>query len=100
MRTHAWLMNGEPMLATDSVVVLAFSSRFHRDTVMKPEERSVIEQALTQAMDKPQQILALLREDWEKYAEPVSETGDGEQDLAATAVKVFGKDVVEIIDGE
>lgn len=100
VQTHAWLMNGDPVLATSSVVVVTFSSKFHRDTVMKPEERSLIEQVIADVAQSPHQILALLREDWENYGTIVEDAPQNTPDLVETAVKVFGKDRVEIIDGE
>ncbi|QQE81093.1 DNA polymerase III subunit gamma/tau [Alicyclobacillus sp. SO9] len=104
IQTHAWLMNGQPVLATKNAVVVVFSSRFHRDAVMKPDERTVIEQAFAQAAGISLQMLALLKEDWEKFQTPTEPEPSAalatESDLAEKAVRVFGKDLVEIIDGE
>ncbi len=100
IQTHAWLMYGQPILATPNAIVLAFASRIHRDAVMKPDERRVIEQTVTNILGRPYQILALLQADWDQYAK--KETVQTEQipDLAAEAIRVFGRDRVQIIDGE
>jgi len=100
VQTHAWLLNGDAVLATGSVVVITFSSKFHRDTIMKPEERKLVESALSAAAQTPQQIFAILRQDWEKYGAPGAQEPPREPDLVETALRAFGKDRVEIIDGE
>jgi DNA polymerase-3 subunit gamma/tau len=104
IQTHAWLMGGEPVLATPDTVVIAFASRIHRDAVMKPEERSLIEYALSEVLRQPLRFLALHRADWQAFMEQRQAKQAGgeaaDQDLAAKAVRLFGEDVVEIIDGE
>lgn len=100
IQTHAWLMNGHAVLATPSAVVLAFASRIHRDAVMKPDERAVIEQAVSTTLGRPYQILALLQADWDQYAKKEQAAEPVETDLAAEAIRVFGRDRVQIIDGE
>ncbi|MCL6633039.1 MAG: DNA polymerase III subunit gamma/tau [Alicyclobacillus herbarius] len=106
IQTHAWLMGGEPVLATDDTVVIAFASRIHRDAVMKPPIRASIESALSEVSSIPLRFLALHRPDWEAF---VAEQGapdkgtpvdDDREALLAKAVEVFGEDVVEIMDGE
>jgi DNA polymerase III subunit gamma/tau len=100
IQTHAWLMYGQPVLATPNAIVLAFASRIHRDAVMKPDERAVIERAVSDALGRPYQILALLQADWDQYADKEPEVAPVETDLAAEAIRVFGRDRVQIIDGE
>ncbi len=109
IQTHAWLINGEPVLATPDVLVLAFTSPFHRNAVMKPEERGVIEAVLAEEMGTAMQVLALLRADWESFqqASAPARTPEGKQepsatapadDLVASVVRLFGADRVEIIE--
>ncbi|MCL6516600.1 DNA polymerase III subunit gamma/tau [Alicyclobacillus sp.] len=110
IQTHAWLTNGEPVLATPDTLVLAFTSQVHRNSVMKPEDRAVIEAALAEEMGAPIQVLALLRADWEAFQQiqaPAVEQGVSEQaaardadDWVAAVVRVFGADRVEIIEDE
>lgn len=102
IQTHAWLMNGEPVLATKDTVILSFSSRIHRDAVMKPEERMATEAALYSVTGIPLRMMALLSSDWELFIEerrnpPKTETTTG---FAEQVVKLFGQDVVEIRETE
>lgn len=110
IQTHAWLINGEPVLATPDVLVLAFTSRIHRDAVMKREERGVIEAVLAEEMGTAMQVLALLRADWESFQQTLAPAsapqGTQEEpnatapadDLVASVVRLFGADRVEIIE--
>ncbi|WP_067926302.1 DNA polymerase III subunit gamma/tau [Alicyclobacillus shizuokensis] len=105
IQAHAWLMGGEPVLATEDTVVIAFASRIHRDAVMKPNVRTLIEQALSEGCGAPLRFLALHRPDWEAFSAEqkrglAQAAGDDGQSLVAKAVEVFGQDVLEIIDGE
>lgn len=110
IQTHAWLCNGQTVLCTVDEVVLAFSSRIHRDAVMKPVERALIESALSAEVGSNMRILALTRDDWDQFvvdtssrAAATEQTKQGEPsapDLVDRAVAVFGKEVVEIQDGE
>ncbi|MCL6454518.1 MAG: DNA polymerase III subunit gamma/tau [Alicyclobacillus sp.] len=103
---HAWLTGGEPVLATPDTVVLAFASRIHRDAVMKPDERGVIEDAISAERGHPIQVLALLRADWEAFveaqgvpAEPSTAPDAGKQ-LVEQVIALFGREKVEIVDEE
>lgn len=102
IQTHAWLMNGRTVLATDDVVVLAFSSRIHREAVMKPEERAAIESVFTRITGVNLHLMALLQSDWDSFSGTAmgQQTKDAAPDLAGKAVELFGRDVVEIRDGE
>ncbi|QSO47902.1 DNA polymerase III subunit gamma/tau [Alicyclobacillus mengziensis] len=103
--THAWLINGEPVLATADTVVVAFTSRIHRDAVMKQDERSLIEQVLANQFGRDVQILALLQTDWQAYLDTTLDNGESASnnsaettgnELAARAISLFGRDLVEI----
>jgi DNA polymerase III subunit gamma/tau len=102
IQTHAWLMNGEPVLATAHAVVVCFQSRIHRDAIMKPDERQAVETAFQEILKRPLSILALLKVDWEAFlqAEASPEQMEAKEStptgLAERAVLVFGKDLVEI----
>ncbi|MCF8566269.1 DNA polymerase III subunit gamma/tau [Alicyclobacillus tolerans] len=102
IQTHAWLMNGTAVLATENALVLSFSSRIHRDAVMKPDERAAIEESLNRVLGRPMQIMALLHSDWETYNQgsPGGESVKPETDLAQRAMALFGREIVEIRDGE
>ncbi|QSO50636.1 DNA polymerase III subunit gamma/tau [Alicyclobacillus curvatus] len=108
--THAWLINGEPVLATDDTIVVAFTSRIHRDAVMKQDERSLIEQVLAKQFHREVRILALLQADWQSYQdEAAGDSGERASsnspettgnELAARAISLFGRDLVEVDDKE
>lgn len=106
--THAWLINGDPVLATGDTMVLAFTSRIHRDAVMKQEERGLIEQVLMNQFGRPMQVLALLKSDWQAFQDTLaeSETKNGTAaetdtvDLVSQAIAVFGRDLVEVKEKE
>jgi DNA polymerase III subunit gamma/tau len=102
IQTHAWLMNGEPVLATKQAVVVCFQSRIHRDAIMKPDERQAVEKSFAEILGQPLTILALLKVDWEDFlhagASPdKEETNDlSSVGLAERARQVFGNERVEI----
>jgi DNA polymerase III subunit gamma/tau len=107
IQTHAWLMNGQPVLATPNTVVIAFSSRIHRDAVMKPDEREAIETALSDEYEAPMQFLALLQSDWDAFLAALSKESEPElakdpesRDLAQKAIELFGEERVVITDKE
>lgn len=100
IQTYGWLAHGQAVLATPDVIVLAFASRIHRDAVMKPDDRAVVEASLKHVYDRPLQILALVQSDWDEFIGPAAETVAPEGDLAARAIQIFGEPLVEIRDGE
>lgn len=67
IQTHAWLMNGEVVMATDFAIVLSFASRIHREAVMKAADRQTIETALAVMMERELQMFALLKADWDGF---------------------------------
>lgn len=99
IQSHAWLMHGEVAMATDFAVVLSFASRIHREAVMKPADRQVIESAISVMLEREMQIFALLKEDWDEFIESLQHDGDAsesapEQDLVERARALFGPDKV------
>jgi DNA polymerase III subunit gamma/tau len=104
IQTHAWLINGEVVLATPDTVVLAFSSPVHRNAVMKAEERETIEAAFRHVLGRDVQVFALVRNDWEKFqqglhtAEAASEerVPEEESDVVERARQLFGDEMIEI----
>jgi DNA polymerase III subunit gamma/tau len=105
IQTHAWLINGEVVLATPDTVVLAFSSPVHRNAVMKAEERETIEAAFRHVLGRDIQVFALVRSDWETFQQglqasertaPMERAPEGESDVVERARQLFGDDIVEI----
>lgn len=102
MQTYAWLMFGEPVLATGDVVVLAFASKVHREAVMKPDERYAIEAALADTLGRPVQFLALVKDDWETFCRRLEEqqrmAAPPKEDVVDRAIRWFGAELVEVVD--
>ncbi|TCS78139.1 DNA polymerase III subunit gamma/tau [Tepidibacillus fermentans] len=107
---HAWLMDGEPVAATEDTLVIAFKNVMHRDTTDKPAHRQLIESVITDKMGTTFRILNLLKKDWQKFIDE-SEPKEGktddehfvlepeyEDEIVAKAIELFGKDLVEIKD--
>jgi DNA polymerase-3 subunit gamma/tau len=102
IQTHAWLMYGQPVLATPTQVVFVFASKIHRDAVMKPDERSTIEAALEEVLGQPMSILALLQVDWDDWSTSTAsatstnlEAARGGEEWIHAVETLFGKDLVE-----
>ncbi|GEO26378.1 DNA polymerase III subunit gamma/tau [Alicyclobacillus acidoterrestris] len=101
IQSHAWLMHGEVAMATEFAVVLSFASRIHREAVMKPVDRRVIESAVSLMMEREMQIFALLKEDWDEFTASLTRVDDGSQraeqeDIVGRARALFGEDKVVV----
>lgn len=62
---HAWLVNGEPVAATDQVVILAFKTEIHCETTERQPNRGIIENVITQTLQRPYQIQNVMWSEWE-----------------------------------
>ncbi|MCL6637261.1 MAG: DNA polymerase III subunit gamma/tau [Alicyclobacillus sp.] len=67
VQAFSLLKTGEPVLATADAVVVAFALPLHRNAVMKPAERQVIEAVLSEQSGQSIKLLAILRSDWEEW---------------------------------
>ncbi|MCL6593642.1 MAG: DNA polymerase III subunit gamma/tau, partial [Alicyclobacillus sp.] len=67
VQAFSLLKIGEPVLATSDAVVVAFALAWHRNAVMKPAERQVIEAVLSEQSGQSVKLLAILRSDWEEW---------------------------------
>lgn len=104
---HAWLMNCDPVAVSDNRLILLFSSRIHRDTVERIENKQVIEQVIYEAIGISLQIQSLMTQEWnappkkEKPSlmnEEKNETALPESPTVNRAIQLFGSDLVEQID--
>jgi DNA polymerase-3 subunit gamma/tau len=105
---HAWLMDGTPVGATDTQVILAFQNQIHRETTERPAHRELIEAVMNRLLGKPLTLVTLMHEEWETLGggpantgkETVTSRSDTEQEaeraFIAEAVKIFGADLIEI----
>ncbi|GMA50574.1 DNA polymerase III subunit gamma/tau [Alicyclobacillus contaminans] len=92
IQTHAWLINGEVVLATPDTVVCAFSSPVHRNAVMKREERETIQAAFSEVFQRDVQVLALVHSDWTAFQQTLQPR---EEAVAAEPASAPHADVVE-----
>lgn len=111
---HAWLIDGEPVAATDERVLVAFKNKIHRDTTEKKTHKTLIEQVIQEVLGFPLQLTTVMKADWEQSRrsskpsvseEAVNDRGSGQPNTSAgtsdpvdCAVEWFGKDMVEITD--
>lgn len=99
IQTYAWLMGGTPVLATEDQIVVAFRIQVHRDNVMKPDERKIIEESIAKVTERTVRFQAILEADWDafsKVAQAVPEPIAKEHDFVDDVVKIFGKEIVQI----
>lgn len=102
IQTYAWLMDGKPVLATEDRVLVAFGIQIHRDNVMKPEERQIIETAMSATLQHTVRIQAVLLADWDAYAasRATAVNPSPERTWTDDVIRVFGQQVVDIRMGE
>lgn len=62
---HAWLVNGEPVAATDQIVILAFKTEIHCETTERQPNRRIIENVISQILQRPYQIQTVMWSEWE-----------------------------------
>lgn len=103
IQTHAWLINGEVVLATEYAIVLSFASRIHREAVMKAADRQVIESAIQTALQREMQFFALLKADWDEFLAAAHATqqpsvADGQAAIVERAKMLFGEEKVIVED--
>lgn len=97
---QAWLLDGEPVAVDNGNIVVAFKNQIHRDTVMKPIHKTVIDEVLTEFLGEDSGLVAVLQIEWQKFkkqgaAELASTT---ETSLVDEVITLFGKEIVEIED--
>jgi DNA polymerase III subunit gamma/tau len=107
---HAWLIDGEPVGATDDAVIVAFKSKIHRETTEKESNKSLIEGILSQMTGQRMQLKTVMLDDWKKQASarnlPASGNKSGPQpepeslqeDIVKKAVDLFGEEIIKVSD--
>ena len=113
---HAWLVDGEPVSATEDVVLVAFKNTFHRDTTEKPANKELIESAMAEMFGRPVRLATMLLKDWKAAEESAAGTsaqpevleltpedgaeGEGgkkyKEDWINEAIDVFGESLVVV----
>jgi DNA polymerase III subunit gamma/tau len=107
---HAWLIDGEPVGATDDAVIVAFKSKIHRETTEKESNKSLIEGILSQMTGQRMRLKTVMLDDWKKQASarnlPASGNKSGPQlepeslqeDVVKKAVDLFGEEIIKVSD--
>ncbi|WP_442602124.1 DNA polymerase III subunit gamma/tau [Paenibacillus sp. KN14-4R] len=109
---HAWLVDGEPVAYHGDALLVTFRSVMHRDTTEKPDNKLLIEQAMSEILGEKVSLVTAMAKDWadakssaappveELKLEPQDEPGasGGKMDHVNEALKLFGEDLVTIKD--
>lgn len=97
---QAWLLDGEAVAVDSGNVIVAFKNQIHRDTVMKPIHKSVIDEVLTEFMHEPFSLIAVLQSEWRAYKQQgAAELATTSEDtLVNDVINLFGREIVEIED--
>lgn len=98
---QAWLINGQPVAASNEAFIVVFTSPIHCDKTMEPELRSIVERVVQMATGKQLQLLSILEEEWQAVAVQKSQEEAGEQTeqqdpFIAEALKLVGENLLEI----
>ncbi|MBU9710643.1 DNA polymerase III subunit gamma/tau [Evansella tamaricis] len=104
----AWLSDCKPVASSEGEFVLAFKNEMHRDMIDE-KFRPVVEQTVSSIMHRPMVLFALLVNHWEETKEsflkeqrsmdqeaPGNKEEEEENPLIQEAVKLVGRDLVEI----
>jgi DNA polymerase-3 subunit gamma/tau len=112
---HAWLVDGEPVSATDDIVLVAFKNAIHRDTTEKPANKQLIESVMAEVFGRPFRLVTLMGKEWKAAEESATGKaaeaevleltpdngvdGDGKQykeEWINEAIEQFGEDLVVV----
>ncbi|KEO81474.1 DNA polymerase III subunit gamma/tau [Tumebacillus flagellatus] len=82
---QAWLLAGNPVAVSNGFIIVAFKSPIHKETIMKPIHKDIIDAVFTQLMNgAPTQLYAVMENEWERFAKnmpvpvPTPEPGGGD----------------------
>lgn len=110
---HAWLVDGEPVAATEDAVLVAFKNAIHRETTEKPDNRQLIEQVIQDISGRPLALRTVMMAEWQEVsakdkqpstssAEPLElipeepQAGKHQEEWINEAIDLFGEDMVVI----
>jgi DNA polymerase-3 subunit gamma/tau len=112
---HAWLIDGEPVSATGGQVLIAFRNTMHRQTTEKPANRQIIEGVMAEVFGAPMRFQTVMAKEWQEaeggserpQPESLELTPEEDQPDASgrppwveEAVKLFGEELVVVVDDE
>ncbi|MBD1371944.1 DNA polymerase III subunit gamma/tau [Hazenella sp. IB182357] len=107
---HAWLIDGEPVAATDNTVLVVFKSKIHRETTDKPANKKMIEHILSDLLGVKTQLLTCMSDEWENINPKKKVSNDSKRDeievnhtantlkndIVSLAIEIFGEKMVEV----
>jgi DNA polymerase-3 subunit gamma/tau len=98
---YAWLADGEIVETTNDTITIAMLGAFHRDTVLKAENKKLIEKELEKMLHTSYELKAFTREQWEQQRgkEEISITTSKPEppdDIVKKAIALFGEELVSI----
>lgn len=91
---HAFIKVSDPSFAED-MLVLKFPYRFHKDKVMEPKNKKLVEEILIMVYNKPYKLKCYLNESGKKTTK--EEVGERKEDdkLVSSALDIFGGEIIE-----
>ncbi|TCP52647.1 DNA polymerase-3 subunit gamma/tau [Tumebacillus sp. BK434] len=109
---QAWLLAGTPVAVDNGYIVVAFKSPIHKETVMKPIHREIIEPVFTQLMNgTPHQLYAVMETEWDKFQahfqagaasaapeQPAAAEEEAKDALVEKAQALFGSEHLEVVE--
>ncbi|SFI72865.1 DNA polymerase-3 subunit gamma/tau [Thermoflavimicrobium dichotomicum] len=110
---HAWLIDGEPVAATDNMILVAFRTKIHRQTIEKPELKALVEKVMTRVLGSSYRLQTIMTHEWqhlqnnltEQIPSPQTASSEkktnhiqSEDDIVKRAIDLFGKELVEILE--
>lgn len=105
---HAWLIDGEPVAVTEDKIILAFNNVMHRDTTNKPANKKLIEEVISEALNRPYTVINVMQKEWQDHlniktanettVEKNNEEINSTIDLKTKALELFGNELVVIKD--
>ncbi|PWK05150.1 DNA polymerase III subunit gamma/tau [Tumebacillus permanentifrigoris] len=65
---NAWLLAGTPVVVSNGYLVVAFKSPIHKETIMKPIFKEIIDPIFTQLFNgTPTHLYAVMESEWERF---------------------------------
>ncbi len=62
---HAWLKDGELAAVSGGDLVIAFKNDIHRETVEKPDHRTIVERHAEQILGQPLRLVTVMQREWQ-----------------------------------
>ncbi|MDF9412915.1 DNA polymerase III subunit gamma/tau [Brevibacillus laterosporus] len=99
---HAWVVSGQPTVASSDAVIVTFKGSIHCEKTMEPELRGIVERAFLTVTGKPLQLLSITEDEWENvrgeqtHSNPSGSDEPPEDPFIAEAIRVAGERLTHI----